>query len=141
MKKLFFALALLPLAACAVPTHITEEDLLGKTYMLKEVDGQAPPTAPPAAAPPTLIFNEEQGKMLLYGAVCNRFSGQAKLQNNVLRAPLLAATKMFCINNELNALENNLFRMLEAGAELSLENDVLILRQGEHRLVYSLQTK
>ncbi|MDR2502833.1 MAG: META domain-containing protein [Deltaproteobacteria bacterium] len=136
MKKLFFALMLLPLAACATPKNIVEADLLGKAYFLKEADGQAPPAASQAAATPSLSFNGEQGKMLLYGAVCNRFAGQAQVRNNVLIAPLMAATKMFCINNELNTLESNLFRMLEAGAALSLDNGALILRQGGHTLVY-----
>ena len=131
MKKLPLLVLCASLLILSCAGQPAGESLAGRAYLLKEADGQ------PVSFKVTLAFSANDSGLLISGAVCNRFSGQARLENNLLLAPVLASTKMFCFQNELNLLENNIFRMLGAGAELTLQDENLILRQGEHQLVYA----
>lgn len=81
-----------------------------------------------------LSFGEN---MHISGKACNRFSGQASVVNGVLKAPHLAATKMFCADELSNTLESTLFAMFTQGVAVNLDGDKLILRDGDNTIVYT----
>lgn len=74
---------------------------------------------------------------MISGGICNRFTGQGNLQDGVLSAPHLGMTRMLCPEEDLNRLENLFAQMMMEGAHYTLKDGQLILRYGEHELVYS----
>jgi len=111
---------------------ITQQDILHHRFVLVSVDGKDFSAKEPV---PSIEFNEG---LRIYGAVCNRFRGQGRLVGNVLTVEQLASTKMLCADPDINELENLLTRMLSEGAELRLDGQRLMVRQGEHELLYKL---
>lgn len=81
-----------------------------------------------------LSFGEN---MHISGKACNRFSGQSSITNGVLKAPHLAATKMFCADELSNSLESTLFAMFGKGVSVSLDGEKLILKDGDNTIVYT----
>lgn len=75
--------------------------------------------------------------MHVSGKACNRFNGKGSVENGVLKAPNMVATKMFCADQRVNVLESALFGMLQTGAEVHLEGDRLILEGKDNTIVYT----
>ena len=111
---------------------IARQDLLHRRFVLVSSDGK---NFSARERVPSIEFNEG---LRISGAVCNRFAGQGRLAGNVLFVEQLASTKMFCMDPDLNELEDLLARMLSGGAELRFDGRNLVIRQGEHELLYTL---
>ena len=112
---------------------ITQQDLLHHRFVLVSSDGKDFSTKERV---PSIEFNEG---MHISGAACNRFTGQGRLVGNMLTVEQLASTKMFCVDPDLNELESLLVRMLSQGAELRLDGQNLVIRQGGHELLYKFR--
>ena len=136
MKKLAsLALAAMVLAGCAQSgdkSTVTAQDLQHHRYVLQTVDGK-PLTG--IKRMPELSFGEN---MHISGAMCNRFMGQATLENNTLKVKGLGMTMMLCVEPQLNDLDHRINEMLTAGANVSLANQQLVLKSGQHTLTYKL---
>lgn len=124
-------------AGAAMPADRTVDkaDLLHHRFVLKSADGVG---FFGKERVPELDFGEGFRVM---GAVCNRFTGDGKLENGTLTVKEMALTRMLCGDPDLNALETRVAAMLEAGAELSFDGRILTLRQGGHILVYELHDR
>jgi len=108
------------------------EDLLHWRFILDSVDGKEV-AIEDRNIRPDIEFNEG---FEIAGRVCNRYRGSAELKDGVLFAENLAATQMLCINSELDELEQLLYAMLRAGADISLTDDGMTLSQGGRILSY-----
>ena len=137
-NKLFLLLAGLivlgsfSMAGCAQENGgkaVTVEQLTGQDFRLASVDGKAFD----GANPPSMRFDEN---MRISGNFCNRYTGQASLENGTLTVKQMASTKMLCVDQYLNNLENMVPAMLLDGASVSLEGGSLYIRQGGHEVVY-----
>lgn len=137
MKRhsLFFMLLVVfsafALTACAGGKAPTQKDLTHHRFVLTSVDGQAYAKTEQL---PEIEFLEG---FRVAGSMCNRFTGKGELSGNTLTVKQMASTKKLCIDGNLNKLEVQLARMLQAGAEISLDNGTLTLKQGGHVLVYT----
>lgn len=111
---------------------IAQQDLLHHRFVLVSCDGK---DFSAKERVPSIEFNEG---LHVSGAVCNRFTGQGRLADNMLVVEQLASTKMFCVDPDLNELEQLLMRMLSGGAELCFNGRNLVIRQGGHEFLYKL---
>ncbi len=84
------------------------------------------------------VQDAAKGTLRVSGSVCNRFAGQGRLEQGRLTVKQMVATKMFCADQERNALESALFQYLEQGAELFHEGGMLVLRGKGRELHYRL---
>ncbi|WP_455424513.1 heat shock protein HslJ [Dryocola sp. LX212] len=136
MKKLAsLLLATMVLAGCAQSGDkgtVTAQDLQHHRYVLQSVDGK-PLTG--IKRMPELSFGEN---MHIYGAMCNRFMGQATLEDNILSSKGLGMTMMMCVEPQLNQLDHMLNDMLTSGAKVDLAKQQLTLKTSQHTLVYKL---
>ncbi|QII39042.1 META domain-containing protein [Rouxiella badensis] len=134
-KKLILGslLAAVALSGCSYPHQekLTPERLQQHPYELVSIDGA--PIASQSSRRPTLEFSE---KMHVSGAMCNRFMGQGQLDNDRLFVRQIASTRMLCADSQLNVGDRLIAEMLQNGAKVSLHGKQLILREGEHELVY-----
>lgn len=80
-----------------------------------------------------LSFGED---LHISGKACNRFAGKANLENGVLTAPNIAATRMFCAEESLNAMENALFTMFRKGGKVTIEGENLFLSDDENTITF-----
>lgn len=132
-KKNMLALgAFLCLAACAGAGTPVPADLQHHRFVLESVDGN--PFVSVTGAP-DIEFNQD---LRVSGRICNRYAGQAVLENGILTVSRMASTKMLCPDPDLNSLESLFISMLMAGAQVELSGNTLTLRQGGHVLVYRL---
>ena len=121
-------------AAAASVKAPAPEDLLHRRFTLAKVDGEDFSVEEPAQRP-DIEFNEG---FQIIGRVCNRFRGPARLEGGKLIAENLAASRMHCIQPELNDLEQLFFAMLSAGADIVLsENGELTLSGNGRELLYA----
>ena len=109
---------------------VTKQDLVHKKFVLAAVDGKPFVTKVRA---PTLDFNEG---LRVSGAVCNRFNGQAELEDGVLTVKHMASTRMFCPEQELNTLESDFSLMLMHGASIFLAGNTLTLRSDSRSIEF-----
>ena len=54
--------------------------------------------------------------------------GKATLENGVLSEEHMAATKKFCVEEEINRLENNFLALMRNGAAAEFDGQRLVLR-------------
>ena len=99
----------------------TEKDLLHKRFELQSINGTAYDYK---EVRPSLEFNED---FRLAGEVCNRFMGPGTLENGVLSAKHMAATKKFCFEEAVNKLEMDFFALLNNGVTLEFDGQRLVL--------------
>lgn len=107
-------------------------------FELKEVDGQAV-TSREVGAPSLSFIRSEDGTLHLVGQMCNSFSGNAKLNDQVLKAPMLVMTKRLCGDDQLNALDHHIGTMLEKGATVEYSRGKLTLKTDANTLVYFIK--
>ena len=112
---------------------LVPEDLLHRRFALDSVDGREI-AIEDRNLRPDIEFNEG---FQIAGRICNRYRGPAELKNGKLHADNLAASRMLCVNPELNELEQLFFSMLRAGADVTLADDGMALSQGGRVLSYS----
>ena len=130
---LCFLLVFCVAAGCAGAKQPDRNDLLHRRFVLESVDGAAFSSS---VKTPDIEFNEN---FRVSGQMCNRYTGQGELANGVLTVRQMASTKMLCVDQELNALEQLFGVMLREGAAIDLSGTTLTLRQGGHVLVFTLR--
>lgn len=125
------------LAGCVSESDVavTDTQLRNQRFVLQSVDGHSLPTG---ETPPELQFGE---KMQLTGKMCNRFMGDASLNNGTLKVSKMAATRMICADPQLNALDGTLDSMLSTGAQVDLTASQLTLATATRSLVYQRATQ
>lgn len=99
-----------------------EKDLTHRRFELQAING-APYDFKEKR--PSLEFNEG---FQLAGAVCNGFMGKAGLENGVLSAKNMAATKKLCFEEGINRLEGDFFALMGNGAAIEFDGRRLILK-------------
>lgn len=128
------------LAACgaknSVPDQtsgVSKQDLLHHAFVLASINGK--PFVKKERLP-SLEFNEG---FRVSGAMCNRFTGQAELENGMLTVKQIASTSMLCEDQELNRLEYDFSTMLMSGAAVTLAGKTLTLRRDGYVLEFILR--
>lgn len=128
------------LAACGAKSSapyqtggVSKQDLLHHTFVLASINGR--PFMEKERLP-TLEFNEG---FRVSGAICNRFTGQAELENGMLTVKQMASTRMLCVDQELNRLESDFSTMLMNGAAVTLAGKTLTLRRDGYALEFTLR--
>lgn len=107
-------------------------------FELKEVDGKAI-SSREVGAPSLSFIRSEDGALRIVGQMCNSFSGSAKLNDQVLTAPMLAMTRRLCADDQLNALDHDIGTMLEKGATAEYSRGKLTLKTDAKSLVYFIK--
>ena len=131
---LFASLALAGCAQTAQQKNLTAQDLENHRFVLQSVNG-ATFIASENGKVPGIDF----GKNLeVSGSMCNRFMGQATLQDNRLKAEGLAMTRMICNDQQLDSLDNQLNEMLQQGAQVTFIGQQLTLKGDKTTLVYMM---
>lgn len=115
--------------------EVSATDLLNRHFVLQTVNGKS---APGGERIPRLAFGED---FRITGFVCNRFTGQATLENDVLRVENMASTKMLCGDDALNQLETEFGKMMTKGARAGFDGKTLTLRGDGNVLTYALQNR
>lgn len=108
---------------------LTEDFLIKQKFALKNINN----AEFTGERVPFLAFEEN---FLVIGRVCNNFRGPGKLVNGILTVGPIMSTKMACLNDGLGQMENQLFQMLEGGAEISMNGALLTLKQGDQVLTF-----
>ncbi|AWH87277.1 heat shock protein HslJ [Limnobaculum parvum] len=114
---------------------VKESDLLHHNFILIGVDGNRMADTTKEKKPLHIEFEEN---MHVSGAMCNRFMGQATLKDGVLTAKQLASTRMACIDEQINRLDQVIAATLNSGARVTLDQGVLTLSAAQHTLTYKL---
>ena len=112
------------------------KDLLHRRFVLKTADGE---DFSRTERPVDLEFIQSPDTaegLQVAGRICNRYSGHGNVENGLLTVKRLMTTRMLCPDQQLNALEQLFAGMLEQGADVTFKERSLILRQGEHELVF-----
>lgn len=115
------------LAVCTVSageTSVTESDLAGNKFILRQVDGQ-PFRGEPA---PEVEFADD---LSIHGKFCNGFRGKAELTDGVLTAERVVSTRMFCVDNDLSQLESRFLRLLDGGLAASMAAGRFLVLTGD----------
>lgn len=135
MKKILaLAAVVVALAGCKEATKTVDaSDLLHHRFVLTTFNGEEVKSS--NERPISLEFGEN---MMISGAMCNRFNGQATLENDVITAKNLASTRMLCSEDMLNKLDMVLQDVFGTGAKVSLKDKTLTLSTDKNTLVYQL---
>jgi heat shock protein HslJ len=116
--------------------------LADRNFVIHSFDGQELREEGPSGAPlvwPNLSFGEWPE---VTGRICNHFRGTAEVTAEGRRLKILAAaTRMMCLEENINQLENVFQKITTEGADFSLSPDgrVLILSGDGHILVFHLR--
>ena len=132
MRGRFLALMLTIGLATLVSCHTTKQpttvraSIAGTYWKLVMLNGKAVPSVGQSAKEPHMMLSASDNKVNGTGG-CNSFFGTYQLQgeNGITFSPI-GATKMACQDNVM-AVEHQLFQALEMTSKFSLSNDTLIL--------------
>lgn len=131
-KSILLMLATLAASGCSSDgNRFNEQLLLNHYFVLTSVDGK--PVEQRAGIRPGISFAPG---LRVSGVMCNRFFGQGQLEQDRLKVPQLASTRMLCRDGELNQWEQMLGQVLNAGASVALQQQTLTLNGAGHTLVY-----
>ncbi|MBK5142227.1 heat shock protein HslJ [Budviciaceae bacterium BWR-B9] len=132
-----FIISAVLLSGCTLTdgNAIKESDLQHHNFILTSVDGEHMADTTKDKRPLNIEFGEN---MHVSGAMCNRFMGQARLKDGVLTATQLASTRMACLDEKMNQLDQIIAVTLNNGAKVSLDQGVLTLSSAQHTLTYKL---
>ena len=114
-------------------SNLSLSSFKGQAYHLSKVNGKVFDVS---ERQPTIEFGEENR---VTGVICNRFIGQGELVGGVLYVRNMASTKMLCMNQELSKLEYSMSHLLMQGANISINNRNLTLRDSETVLEFVRQ--
>lgn len=139
MKKVFVTVALAAaMVGCQTTksTDLTSADLYGK-YNLVNFDQEA---ITASGKPMTIGFEQGvNGKVKVYGVLCNTFMGEAELNQGKLTSDSLASTRMACFREKEAAMENAFGVMLKNGATIKVTGPQLMLEGSGHTFTYQKQ--
>lgn len=117
-------LGLMTLVACSSGKQSVEDKealLASHKFSMASVNG-----TPFASMQDRSQFVQFDKDMQLTGQICNSFSGQATLKGELLQVAALTSTNMLC-SDEVNALEEAFFAILQQGAVVTVEAETLTL--------------
>ena len=131
MLATLFAVAVL--AACAITSRPATTDLPGSSWVLVEIDGEAPAADPP----PTLAFNEDG--TVTGSAGCNTFNGSVAINGSSLEFGPLATTRMACADPVVAEQETMFLLVLQANPGFTIDDEgQLVLTGGTVELVFEV---
>src|SRR5690554_7346966 len=119
------------ITACAIQSVVTKTDLQHHHWNLVSIDG--------VKIDLDLNSDLEIGEYFIINgqAGCNRYFGEAELENGVLKATQLGNTMMACIEST-QKVETPVLKTLIQGAKVINKGKKLTLQGEEHTLVYEL---
>lgn len=113
---------------CASTDSVNSEQLKYSQWQLEQVNGVMVPSTVEAS----MGFIEA---LQINGfAGCNKFFGEGVLEQNRLTVNKLGKTRKQC-SSELNTIEKQLLNTLKNGADVSMQNQKLVM-QGEQELIF-----
>lgn len=119
-------------AGCAFSNSIKEQDLMHHHYILMENNGLSLPVFKNA----DLEFGEN---MMMIGKMCNEFSAQIKLENNMIKGQIINMNNNKCQNNQLGLLDNVVKKLIIDGANIQLIDTKLMLKNNQDTLIFQLK--
>lgn len=122
-------------AAPPAATSVIQADLLQRYFVLRSVNGQ---DYTHKERVPDLEFGEG---FRVFGQMCNRYTGQAALEDGKLFVRQMASTKMLCPDTKLNQLEDAFAQMVHAGADLAFDGSTLTLVGNNLEMLFDLRAK
>ncbi|OOF25208.1 hypothetical protein BZJ19_09305 [Salinivibrio proteolyticus] len=109
------------------------KDNIAQKWQLAMVDQQAIS----ADGSPTLMVNSD---MVVSGYTgCNRYFGNAQIEDNRFRIDRMASTKMACSSQAMN-MEQTVSHVLSDWSMASISNDMLSLSNEQHTLIFKNST-
>lgn len=129
--------AALALGACMGPRAAggggAAEPLAGTAWVLAELNGQPPATAP-SDRTPTLAFAADEPRASGNGG-CNQFSGPYTQNGASLRLGPLVSTRRACVDEAANRQETAYLRALESTTRFVVSGDLLVLYAADQPVV------
>ena len=135
MKKSLLLLSvsvIFNLSGCTSSNSITEQDLMHHHYVLMKNNGLSLPVFKNA----DLEFGEN---MIMIGKMCNEFSAQTRLENNMIKGQIINMTYNKCQNNQLDLLDNVIKKLIIDGANVQLIDTKLVLKNNQDKLIFQLK--
>ena len=121
------------ISACAITSREATTDLPGSSWVLVEIDGEAPAADPP----PTLAFNEDG--TVTGSAGCNTFNGSVAIDGSALEFGPLATTRMACADPAIGEQETALLQALQATTGYTIDDEGrLVLTGGDAELIFEV---
>ncbi|WLT05635.1 META domain-containing protein [Gilliamella apis] len=135
MKKSLLLLSvsvIFNLSGCTSSNSIKEQDLMHHHYVLMENNGLSLPVFKNA----DLEFGEN---MIMIGKMCNEFSAQTRLENNMIKGQIITMTNNKCQNKQLDLLDNVIKKLIIDGANIQLIDTKLVLKNNQDTLIFQLK--
>ncbi|OTQ74172.1 MULTISPECIES: META domain-containing protein [unclassified Gilliamella] len=135
MKKSLLLLSvsvIFSLSGCTSSNSIKEQDLMHHHYVLMENNGLSLPVFKNA----DLEFGEN---MIMIGKMCNEFSAQTRLKNNMIKGQIINMTNNKCQNKQLDLLDNVIKKLIIDGANIQLIDTKLVLKNNQDTLIFQLK--
>ena len=120
------------LSGCTSSNIIKEQDLMHHHYVMMETNGLSLPVFKKA----DLEFGEN---MIMIGKMCNEFSAQTRLKNNMIKGQIINMTYNKCQNNQLDLLDNVIKKLIIDGANVQLIDTKLVLKNNQDKLIFQLK--
>lgn len=135
MKKSLLLLSvsvIFNLSGCTSSNSIKEQDLMHHHYVLMKNNGLSLPVFKNA----DLEFGEN---MIMIGKMCNEFSAQTRLKNNMIKGQIINMTNNKCQNKQLDLLDNVIKKLIIDGANIQLIDTKLVLKNNQDTLIFQLK--
>ena len=135
MKKSLLLLSvsvIFNLSGCTSSNSIKEQDLMHHHYVLMENNGLSLPVFKNA----DLEFGEN---MIMIGKMCNEFSAQTRLENNMIKGQIINMTNIKCQNKQLDLLDNVIKKLIIDGSNIQLIDTKLVLKNNQDTLIFQLK--
>lgn len=70
------------------------------------------------------------------GKICNDYVGNIKIDNNNISfvTPMIS-TKMYCIDQDINQIEENFFNTIEKSTKILFEQDKIFLKNSDNQIL------
>lgn len=113
-------------------TKIMEKDLLHHRFVLIKANGED-------ISPDKQIELQFGENMNISGKICNDFAASVELNNNIIKSSEMTMTKTLCNDDQLDKLDSIIEQLITKGAEVSLDKDLLTLKNKDNELIYKLK--
>lgn len=116
----------------STPTKIMEKDLMHHRFILIKANGED-------ISPDKQIELQFGENMNISGKICNDFAASVELNNNIIKSSEMTMTKTLCNDDQLDKLDSIIEQLITKGAEVSLDKDLLTLKNKDNELIYKLK--
>lgn len=113
-------------------TKIMEKDLMHHRFVLIKANGED-------ISPDKQIELQFGENMNISGKICNDFAANVELNNNIIKSSEMTMTKTLCNDDQLDKLDSIIEQLITKGAEVSLDKDLLTLKNKDNELIYKLK--